>query len=350
MSERHPRLSVIILNYNGARWLDRCVQSLRCQTAFPECEIIIADNLSTDGSDRQADRLMAGYPNGRYLSHGANLGFCEGNNRAALTAAGDWLFFLNNDTWLEADCLEKLLAGAEAERAEAAMPLVLNYADDSFQSLGVRGFDCFGWGTHFAQAPGRVTDIFAPNGCAYLIRRDIFAKLGGFDPEFFMYADEFDLSFRLWLAGYRAVGLPDARLHHRGAANVNPKGGGEAVELRTSDSTRYYSNRNSLLSILKNGQHVLLLLVPMQILLMLTEGLVGLLLIRRWTFFQRAYFGAIKDCWRLRSHWLIERKRIRPLRRRGDLWILWKFFTWIPQRWDELRRIRRMGLPKVSAR
>ena len=350
MSERRPRLSVIVLNYNGARWLDRCVESLGRQTVFLECEIIIADNLSTDGSDRQAERLMAGFLHGRYLPHGANLGFCEGNNRAAQTAAGEWLFFLNNDTWLEADCLEKLLAGAEAESAAAAMPLVLNYADDTFQSFGVRGFDCFGWGTHFAQAPTCVTDIFAPNGCAYLVRRDIFWKLGGFDPQFFMYADEFDLSFRLWRAGFRAVGLPAARLHHRGAANVNPRGDGQTVEFRTSDSTRYYSNRNSLLSLLKNGQDLLLLLVPMQIMLLFAEGLVGLLLTRRWAFFRRAYLGALGDCWHLRAHWRAERKRLRPLRRRGDFWMLRKFFTWIPQRWDELRRIRRLGLPKVSAR
>ena len=350
MSESRPRISVIVLNYNGAPWLDRCVASLREQTVLGECEVILADNLSTDGSDQLCERLMRDFPGGRFLPHGANLGFCEGNNRAARTARGEWLFFLNNDTWLEPDCLEKLLQGAETEAAAAAMPVVLNYADDSFQSLGVRGFDCFGWGTHFAQAPAGVTDIFAPNGCAYLIRQEVFWRLGGFDAEFFMYADEFDLSFRLWLAGYRAVGLPVARLHHRGAANVNPRGGGATVELRTSDSTRYYSNRNSLISLLKGGKNLLLLLVPMQVLLILTEGLVGWALTRRFAFFQRAYLRAIGDCWKLRHHWLAERRRIRGYRRRGDLWMLRKFFTWSPQRWDELQRVRRLGLPKVSAR
>ena len=350
MSERRPRLSVIVLNYNGARWLDRCVASLREQTVISEFEVIIADNQSTDGSDQQAGALMREFPGGRFLPHGANLGFCEGNNRAARTARGEWLFFLNNDTWLEPDCLEKLLAGAQREQVEAAMPVVLNYADDSFQSLGVRGFDCFGWGTHFSAAPAGPTEILAPNGCAYLIREEVFWKLGGFDSEFFMYADELDLSFRLWVAGFRAVALPAARLHHRGAANVNPKGDSGTVELRTSDSTRFYSNRNSLLTLLKSAQHLLLLLVPMQVLLLLAEGLAGWVVTRRWSFVRRAYLGAILDCWRLRPHWLAERARIRTFRRRRDGWMLRKFFTWVPQRWDEFQRIRRMGLPKVSAR
>ena len=105
MSERRPRLSVIVLNYNGSRWLDRCVGSLREQTVISECEVIIADNLSTDGSDQQAAALMQDFPGGRFMSHGTNLGFCEGNNRAARAARGEWLFFLNNDTWLEPDCL-----------------------------------------------------------------------------------------------------------------------------------------------------------------------------------------------------------------------------------------------------
>ena len=350
MSERRPRLSVIVLNYNGSRWLDRCVGSLRGQTVISECEVIIADNLSTDGSDHQAAALMQDFPGGRFMSHGTNLGFCEGNNRAARAARGEWLFFLNNDTWLEPDCLEKLLTGAQQEQVDAAMPVVLNYADDSFQSLGVRGFDCFGWGTHFSKAPTGTTEIFAPNGCAYLIREEVFWKLGGFDPEFFMYADELDLSFRLWVTGFRAVALPVARLHHRGAANVNPKGDGSMVELRTSDSTRFYSNRNSLLTLLKSAQHLLLLLVPMQVLLLLAEGLVGWAVTRRWSFVRRAYLGAVLDCWKMRSHWLAERRRIRPLRRRGDLWMLRMFFTWVPQRWDEFQRVRRMGLPKVSAR
>ena len=122
-----------------------------------------------------------------------------------------------------------------------------------------------------------------PEGCAYLIRRELFQQLGRFDPEFFMFADELDLSWRVWISGQRAIAVPSARLHHRGAAQVNPAGGGSAVEFRTSDTKRFYSNRNGLLVLLKNAHLFLLLLVPLQLGLLAVEALAALLLVRRWS-------------------------------------------------------------------
>src|SRR4051794_16949596 len=129
-------ISVIVLNYNGAVWLEHCLQSLQSQTILPEIEVIVADNLSTDGSEGLASRIMAQWPNGMFLQHSENLGYCEGNNRAAVLAKGKYLLFLNNDTWLEPNCLENLRREVQLARAQAACPLVLNYNDETFQSLG----------------------------------------------------------------------------------------------------------------------------------------------------------------------------------------------------------------------
>ncbi len=341
-----PLISVVILNYNGAKWIERCLASLREQTTFSQIEVIVADNRSADGSDRLAEELLREMPNGRFVQNGANLGFCEGNNRGAQSAAGQYLFFLNNDTWLEPDCLEILLRETERMKADAATPLVMNYDDDSFQSLGAAGFDIFGLTT--CRLPHTDTrEVLMPEGCSFLIRRGLFETLGKFDAEFFMFADEFDLAWRLWVAGGRAVAVPSARLHHRGAAHVNPKGGGAVVELRTSDNKRFYSNRNNLLVLLKGARNVLLLLIPLQIFLLLLEAVVGLILIRRWNFIRRAYLGALADCWRLRHHVLAERKRIREFRRHGDGWML-RFLRLRLNRWDEIRRLRQLGVPKVT--
>jgi N-acetylglucosaminyl-diphospho-decaprenol L-rhamnosyltransferase len=343
-----PRLSVVILNYNGAYWLRRCLDSLRGQTLFEQVEVILADNASSDNSEEIGKPIVESWPNGRFIQHGQNLGYCEGNNRAAAAARGQYLLFLNNDTWLEPRCLEQLLAEVERTEAAAATPLILNYDDDSFQSAGAFGFDVFGLAS--TRAPvGATREVFMPEGCAYLIRRDLFDTLGRFDPEFFMFADEYDLSWRVWLSGHRAVAVPSSRLHHRGAAQVNPAGGGTAVEFRTSDTKRFYSNRNSLLVLLKNARHLLLLLVLLQIGLLAVEALAGLVLIRRWGFLKRAYWDAIADCWRLRRHVLAERRRIRQFRRRGDLWML-RFLRLRLNRWDEVQRLRRYGVPKVTAR
>jgi GT2 family glycosyltransferase len=345
---RHPQpfVSVIVLNYNGARWLERCLNSLRAQTIFDQVEVILADNVSSDGSERLGKQIVDGWPRGIFVQHNANLGYCEGNNRAADSAQGDYLLFLNNDTWLEPRCLEQLLAEVQRTGAGAAAPLILNYDDDSFQSMGAFGFDLFGLASTRAYAT-HTRDVLMPEGCAYLIQRELFQALGRFDSEFFMFADEFDLSWRVWISGRRAVAVPSAKLHHRGAAQVNPAGGGAAVEFRTSDTKRFYANRNSLLALLKNAHHLLLLLVPLQLGLLVLEALAGLALVRRWSFVKRAYWGAVVDCWRLRGHILNERRRIRQFRRRGDLWML-RFLRWRLNRWDEIQRLRRFGVPKVT--
>ena len=341
-------VSVIVLNYNGARWLERCLESLKAQTIFAQTELILADNLSSDGSDQLGKRLVEGWPRAVFMQHGENLGYCEGNNRAAAAAHGDYLLFLNNDTWLEPRCLEQLLAEAQRTGAGAAAPLVLNYDDDSFQSLGAYGFDLFGLvSTRAAAAETR--EVLMPEGCAYLIRRKLFQKLGRFDPVFFMFADELDLSWRVWISGHRAMGVPSARLHHRGAAQVNPAGGGAAVEFRTSDTKRFYANRNNLLVLLKNARLLLLLLVPLQFGLLLIEAIAALALVRRWGFVRRAYWDAVADCWRLREHILAERQRIQRFRRRGDLWML-RFLRPRFNRWDEIQRMRQSGIPKVTPR
>jgi GT2 family glycosyltransferase len=341
-----PLVSVIVLNYNGARWLERCLSSLRAQTILHQIEVIVADNVSSDGSDRLGKQLIESLPGGRFMQHGRNLGYCEGNNRAAEAARGEYLLFLNNDTWLEPNCLELLLAEVRRTGAAAAGPLILNYEDDSFQSMGAFGFDVFGLAS--TRVPcAHTREVLMPEGCAYFIRRDLFQHLGQFDPEFFMFADEFDLSWRVWVSGHRAIAVPSARLHHRGAAQVNPAGGGATVEFRTSDTKRFYTNRNSLLVLLKSARHLLLLLVPLQLCLLGAEALAALLLVRRWSFVSRAYLGAVADCWRLRGHILRERRRVRQFRRRGDLFML-RFLRWRLNRWDELQRVSRHGVPRVT--
>jgi GT2 family glycosyltransferase len=340
-------VSIVVLNYNGARWIRRCVESLQRQTIFSRTEVILADNASTDGSDKICEELVRGWSNGRFIQHGENLGYCEGNNRAIASAHGRWLFILNNDAWLEPECLERLLAAVAEHRASAACPLILNFDDDTFQSLGAQGFDVFGLPS--TRAPhADVREVLMPEGCAYLIEREWFERLGRFDSRFYLYSDELDLSFRLWLAGGRAIAVPAARCHHRGAANVNPKGGGTAVEFRTSDSKRFYANRNALLVLLKSGRHVLLLLALLQLGLLACEALVALLLVRRWSFVRRAYVDALIDCWRMRSHIASERRRLNAIRQRGDFWML-RFLRCRLNRWDELVRMRRMGMPKVTA-
>ncbi len=341
-----PKVSVVVLVYNGKVWLPRCLASLRAQTICAALELIVVDNCSTDESVAVARGLLAGWPGAVLVENKENFGFCEGNNIGARVAHGEYLFFLNPDTWLEPDCLEQLLAETDRAQTGAASPWVLNYEDNSHQDLGFFGFDIFGLASPSAPA-GRTRDIFVACGCACLVRRDVFSEVGMFDREFFMYGDEVDLSWRVWAAGHRIIGVPEARLHHRGAATVNPAGGAKVVEYRTSDRKRFFSNRNGLLVLLKNGQHLLLLLAPLQVLLLLAETVVGWVMLRRWSFVQTTFVAALRDVWRLRRHVWRERERMAALRRRSDWWML-RFFRLPLNRWFEIKRLFKFGLPKVN--
>ncbi len=346
-NESKVLVSVIIVNYNAQIWLRRCFESLAAQTIFPRIQVIVTDNLSSDGSDQTAQELMVGWKDSVFIQNGENLGFGRAVNRAAKHASGKYLFLLNADVWLERDCLEQLVAAAERGQAAVAGILVLNYDDDSFQSNGASGFDICGLCVRPQQGTNP-EELFAANGFNF-IRKDVFYEIGEEDGSFFLYNEEVDLSWRVWIAGHRIVYAPAARIHHRGAASINPKGGTRMVELRTSDTKRFYSNRNHLLCWLKNSQHILLLFLVPAILFLTLEGLAGAIWSRRWAFFRRTCWDAFADCWRLRTHILSSRLRVSAFRQHSDFWML-RFFSFRLSRWDEIRNILKLGLPKVDVR
>lgn len=347
-SEGQPLVSIIVLNYNGANWLPKCFASLKNQTISRQIEAIMVDNHSTDDSVAEARKWFADFPSACIVRNPENLGFCKGNNAGARAANGKWLLFLNNDTWLENDCMEKLIAGTETAGAAASTPLVLNYPDSSYQDFGFYGFDFFGLPSPSAVAT-HTREIFIAGGCSYLIRADVFNRIGMFDAEYFIYSDDADLSWRTWIAGHKVAGIYEAKLHHRGAAGVNPQGGIATIEFRTNDRKRFLTNRNTVLTLLKNCQHVLLLLLVPLIPLLFVESVVGALLLRRPSFVKASFVDAMADCWRLRGHVARQRKAVAGFRRHSDFWML-RFFKFRLNRWDEVKRTAKFGLPRVDAK
>jgi GT2 family glycosyltransferase len=341
-----PKISVIVLNYNGQQWLPRCFESLEAQTIFADIEVIISDNNSMDGSDRLAAEWVAGVGRGRLVQNGANLYYCEGNNKGAAVATGKYLLFLNSDTWLEPTCLEKLYDGTEAARADASSPLVLNYDDETVQNLGGAGYDIFGTG-HSLMFCDKPVEIFTAPGCSLLVSTAMFREIGGFDSRFLMYADESDLCWRVWIAGGRIVTVPAARLHHRGAAAVNPEGKTRMVEFRTSETKRYLTNRNALVSMFKNVNNVLFAVVFLHLIWLLLEACASLLLVRRWSYVRKSYLQAVADALRMWPHIRDQRRIIRSYRQQGDFFMLRFLLLRIPH-WDDFKMILRLGLPKVD--
>lgn len=344
------KISVIVLNYNGIAWLGRCFESLEKQTIFNQLEVILTDNNSSDASVKfTADWLARAGARGCVVQNGTNLYYCGANNNGAAAAAGEFLLFLNNDTWLESDCLEKLYNEVVRSGADGATPLVLDYDDSAFQSSGSTGLDWCGL-PDIMQQPSKTTEIFAACGCSLFVRHAAFKRIGGFAPELLIYADETDLSWRLWIAGGKVVVVPSARLHHRGAAVVNPAGKTKTIESRTSETKRFLANRNGILFLLKNCQNVLLLLLIPHLLLLLVEAVAGLIVIRRWSYVRKSYLSAIVSAFTMHGHVREWRRRIASFRQRGDFWMLLRFLRFKPSRWNEVVKLFKSGPPKIDTK
>jgi GT2 family glycosyltransferase len=340
-------ISLVILNYNGAQWLDRCLESICRQTAASRLEVIITDNGSKDASREICERYAPRLPALRFINNGRNLWYCEANNIGAADARSPLVFILNNDLWLEPDCVELLLkAAAEHPDTQLFTPRVSNYDDDTFQGIGARGMDWTGvsWGTPDHTTP---REMFSGYGCAFVIRKEYFFKIGAYPPELLIYGDELDLAWRLWASGGRAISTPAAKVHHRGAAVANPAGGSRQVELRTNEMKRFLSVRNGILLLLKNGQHILLLLLLPHLLMLACEAIVFLALTRNWKFVRQTYIRGFTEAFSMRDHVCQWRRKNRSLRQHGDFWML-RFFTWRLNRLGEFRQVFKLGSPKVE--
>jgi GT2 family glycosyltransferase len=218
-----PLTSVIVLNYNGRKWLRRCLDAVAAQRDAPPFETIVVDNGSSDGS---ADFVRAAYPHARIVQTGGNVGFAAGNNAGARAAAGAWLAFLNNDTEAAPDWLTRLHAASAAhpECALIASRIVFMDAPQTLDSAGdgyLRAGGAFkrGHGTAAGEF-ARPQEVFGACGAAFLIRRDVFDALGGFEDAFFMVYEDVDLSYRARLLGHRCWYAADAVVLHAGSGTL----------------------------------------------------------------------------------------------------------------------------------
>ena len=246
-----PPLSVIILNYDGRRWLSACLDAVAAQRDAPPFETILVDNGSTDGS---ADMVRTTYPAVRVMDTGTNLGFAAGNNAGARAAAGDWLVFLNNDTVVDEHWLACLWA-AHVEHSDFALvtsrlvflhdPSVVDSAGDGYLRAG--GAFKHGHGRS-AAAFAESREVFGACGGAFMIKRDVYESLGGFDGRFFMVYEDVDLSYRARLRGHRVWYAADAIVKHAGSGSLGT----------ISPAAVFYGQRNLEWTWLKNTPRELL--------------------------------------------------------------------------------------------
>jgi GT2 family glycosyltransferase len=241
-----------VLNFNGRRWLEPCLSALKAQAGAPDFEVVLIDNGSTDDS---VPIVAKNFPEVRIVETGRNLGFAGGNNAGARAARGSLLAFLNNDTIPAPEWLARLHAalGGGGDRAlvtsrlvDLTRPDIVDSAGDGYLRAG--GAYKHGHGESLAKHL-EAREVFGACGGAFMIRRDVFESLGGFDEDFFMVYEDVDLSYRARLAGYRCWYAPDALVRHAGSGTLGT----------TSAQAVYYGQRNLEWTWLKNTPGGLLL-------------------------------------------------------------------------------------------
>jgi GT2 family glycosyltransferase len=324
-------VSVVISCLNGTKWLPNCFAALRKQTIFDRMEVILVDDFSTDGTSEMGQRELANFPRSKVIRNERALGYTGGNNTGAAAASGEWVFILNDDTQLEPDCLEQLLKALDETKADAAVPALAEYNSMKIVPSAPAGFDIVGrpsWAVndHSPDPNAPAHPCFMVGGAAFLIRRSVWNKVGGFDATHFMYAEDDDIAWKVWLAGHENIYVSRAIVHHRD---------GRGWEIK--EFTRYLVNRNSLLVVLKDAQHILLLLAVLQVLMLIAEGFLMLLISRRWKFVWNSYFKAIIDAFKMWRHILAMRKFISGFRRRSDWFMAKRFLRFRINRWDMVK-------------
>ncbi len=250
---RHlPRVSVVIVNYNGQDFLEACLVSLR-QQDYADYEIILVDNASRDRSldiaRQHADQVTL-------VVSEHNLGFAKGNNLGVQHATGDYLAFLNPDTVVHPDWLTELVHAMQTiDRAGLATAKILLLSEpDRINTCGndvhFTGIPTVrGW-MQPADSMNRREEVCSVSGACFMISRQVFEEIGGFSDDFFLYSEDNDLAWRAQLAGYSCWYVPTSVIYHRYA----PRFGAEKF---------YYLERNRYRLVLQNFRwKTIVLLVP----------------------------------------------------------------------------------------
>jgi GT2 family glycosyltransferase len=243
MSDPMPLFSVIIPNWNGFKFMQTCLDALRAQT-YPNIEVIIADNASTDGSQ---DFIRQNYPEVILLDIGYNSGFTGACNAGMKHATGDIVSLLNNDTEVDSHWAEAVMDAfaRHPEVGTVASKMMLFEKRDHIHTTG-----------DFFTVDGRAGNrgvwekdtgqydqedfVFSACGGSSAYRREMLDQIGLLDDDFFFSLEDVDLGWRAQLAGWRCLYTPRAIVYH----HLSATGGGVTAS--------FYDGRNAIFVLVKN--------------------------------------------------------------------------------------------------
>lgn len=243
-------VSIIIINWNGKKHLEKCLPSIKKQR-YKNIELIIVDNASVDDSVFYVKKV---FPKAKIIINPTNLGFSEANNIGYKKANGDYILFLNNDTDVTKDFLIELISNIEKDEkiGGAQSKILFMEKKDTLDSVGAF-LTTSGYLYHYgaikkdSKKYNHKISLYSAKGACMIFKRAVLKKIEVegkiFDPKYFAYFEETDLCHRVWLAGYKIMYIPSSVIYH--------KVGGTSTKMVNS-FIQFHSFKNRIRSHIKN--------------------------------------------------------------------------------------------------
>lgn len=253
------KVSVIIPTWNGGKWLDGCLNSLKSQD-FRDFEVLVVDDASTDGS---MDHLEKRFPCVRLLQLAEHNGFARAVNAGIRATSGDYVLLLNNDTLPSISFVRNLVSVMDMMPLDVGSLASCMRSMDNPMQLDDTG-DIFTWYGHaLKRGHGRPVTEFKGEGeilsaCAgaALYRRKFLSDVGGFDEMFVSYLEDLDLGLRGRLLGYKCMFVPNADVLHKGHGSNLPAG--EYIRFVTRNRLMLLGKNIPLSLLVRHFHHLLI--------------------------------------------------------------------------------------------
>jgi len=247
-----PRIAIVILNWNGKKFLEKFLPSV-IKYSHDSAEVIIADNASSDDS---IDYLKSAFPDIRIIQNNENGGFAKGYNDALAQVDADYFVLLNSDIEVTPNWIEPVINLMESDlKIAACQPKLISYYErEKFEYAGAAGGFIDKYGYPFCRGrlfqsiekdKGQYDDaaeVFWATGACMFVRAEVYRKLGGLDNRFFAHMEEIDFCWRAKNEGYKIMYCPHSVVYHVGGGTLPKK----------SSKKTYLNMRNNNVMLFKN--------------------------------------------------------------------------------------------------
>ncbi len=265
------KVSIVILSWNQKEFTLACLKSVFAST-LKNFEVILVDNGSIDGT---VENVRVKFPLVSVIRNKENFGYAKANNQGVNKAKGSYIILLNNDTEVHKNAFSELVRFMDRYKDVGVAQAKLYWMSDKTRNDLVGTFITptglvyyFGYGKKDSKKYQKIRSIFFAKGAAMIVRKSVFDEVGYLDEDYVTYFEEYDFCWRVWLGGWKVAYVPKAVVYHY--LNIS----GRKLKRPT---TFYLSNRNRLMTLIKNLEiSNLIWMLPLHLLIITASGVIYL--------------------------------------------------------------------------